>query len=255
MKTRTLFPAILTLAIGFAIVGCSKKSEPAPAAPTPAPTQAQTAAADTAKALADAAEAKLAAAKKEAEALQAKAEAEAKAKAAELQALADEKSAELKLAAEKLKQQTADASNALLAKANTFKSDTAALASTSATSVSTNASATPSSTSTTSLQSLAQNLTPANFSAWYDKASAESSGILSSLATKAADLGSQASPQFKSLYETALAQKKTFDEVSAQIKSGGLTQWAALYPKLQTSWTDLSKSLTDAKALLAQYSK
>lgn len=255
MKTRPFFSALLTFAIGFALVSCSKKSEPIPAAPTPAPAPAQTSATDTAKALADAAEAKLVAAKKEAEAIQAKAEAEAKARAAELQALADQKSAEVKLAADKLKQQTTDASNALLAKANAFKSDatTATQNASSATSVS--ASATPSSASNTSLQSLAQNLTPANFSAWYDKASAESSGIISSLATKAADLGSQASPQFKSFYETVLSQKKTFDEVSAQIKSGGLTQWAVLYPKLQTSWTDLSKSLTDAKALLAQYSK
>jgi outer membrane biosynthesis protein TonB len=233
MKTRLTSFSLTTLAaLSLSLTGCSKKAEPAPIAPTPAPAAT---APDPAKAIADAAQAKIEATKKEAEVLKAQAEASAataKAKAAELQAQAEQKVADLKA-------QATSAKNSLLTSASS--------AATNAT-PSTATSATP---ATTSLQSL----TPANFSAWYDKASAESSGIITSLASKAAELGSQASPQFKSLYDTALVQKKTFDDVSAQLKTGGITQWASLYPKLQTSWTDLSKSLTEAKTLLAQFSK
>ena len=246
MKSRlesislTAFAAALTISFS----GCSKKSEPA--SPPPAPPPAPTASVDPIHTVTAAAQAKIDAAKKEAEALKAQAEASAKAEAAALQALADQKAAEAQRAANDLKAQATSAKNSLLSSASALKTDATA----------NTASTAPASTSSTSsLQSLAQNLNPSNFSAWYEKASAESSGIITSLASKAAELGSQASPQFKSLYETALSQKKTFDEVSSQIKAGGLTQWAQLYPKLQTSWTDLSKSLTDAKALLAQYSK
>ena len=157
-----------------------------------------------------------------------------------------------KAATDKIKQQASDASSELLNKASTYKIDALAAVNNAPATAATSATSASTTESTFSLQTLAQNLTPANFSAWYDKASAESSGIISSLATKAAELGSQASPKFKSLYDTALAQKKNFDDISAQIKGGGLTQWAQLYPKLQSSWSDLSKSLTEAKALLSQ---
>ena len=240
MKTHLWSLTLTTLlALSFALVGCSKKNEPAnpPAQPAPAPV-----ASDPAQSLAGAAQARVDAAQKEMEAAKAQAEAAAKAKAAELKAQAEQKAAEAQRVADDLKAQGAAQANALLGSLSTQKADaTGASGSTTAT--------------TGSIPTLTQNLNPANFSAWYEKASAESSGIIASLATKAAELGSQASPEFKSLYATAVAQKKTFDEVSTQLKTGGLTQWAALYPKLQASWTDLSKSLTDAKTLLAQFQK
>jgi hypothetical protein len=244
MKTHRLpFPLIALVAITVSLVGCSKKSEPAPApaAPAPAPASVQP---DPAKAIADAAQAKIDAAQREAEAVKAQAEAAAaaaKAKASELQAQADQKVAEAQRAAADLKAQATSAKNSFLSSATALKSEA------------TTANAAP--VSDSPLPTLTQNLNPANFSAWYEQASKESSGIIASLATKAAELGSQSSPEFKSLYETALAQKQTFDEVSTQLKTGGITQWAALYPKLQTSWTDLSKSLTEAKTLLARFSK
>lgn len=240
MKTHLWSLSRVTLlALSVGLTGCSKKTEPAnpPAQPAPAPT-----ASTPAPSLADAAQARVDAAQKEIEAAKAQAEAAAKTKAAELQAQAEQKAADAQRLANDLKAQGASQANALLSNLGTQKADAPG--------------ATSAATSTISaLPPLTQNLSPANFSAWYEKASAESSGIIASLATKAAELGGQASPEFKSLYDTALAQKKTFDEVSTQLKAGGLTQWATLYPKLQTSWTDLSKSLTDAKALLARFQK
>ncbi|ATC63579.1 hypothetical protein CMV30_06210 [Nibricoccus aquaticus] len=248
MKNASLRITLATLAtLSFSLTGCSKKSEPAASAPTPPPAAPAPAPVAPVKAAADAAKAQLAAAEKEAEALKAKAAYAAKAEQEKLQALADQKAADAKKVADDLKTKANAASTNLLNKASTL----------SATNSTPAAPATTSETSpaTASLTSLAQNLNPANFSSWYEQASKESSGIIASLGAKAAELGSSASPELKSLYETALTQKKTFDDVSSKLKSGGLAQWAELYPTLQNSWSDLSKSLITAKTLLASYTK
>jgi len=247
MKNASLRITLATLAaLSFSLTGCSKKPEPAAPAPTPvAPAPAPV---DPVKAAADAAKAQLASAEKEAEALKAKAAATAKAEQEKLQALADQKTAEAKKLADDLKAKANAASANLLNKAGTLS----ATNSTPAAPATTTSETSP---TTSSLTSLAQNLNPANFSSWYEQASKESSGIIASLGAKAAELGSSASPEFKSLYETALTQKKTFDDVSSKLKSGGIAQWAELYPTLQNSWSDLSKSLVTAKTLLAQYTK
>ncbi len=100
------------------------------------------------------------------------------------------------------------------------------------------------------LSSLASNLTPANLTSWYEGVSKDSGALITSLGAKAAELGAQASPKFKSLYDQAVVQKKNFDSIYTQAKDGGIAKWAELYPKLQASWGDLSKTLTEAKALL-----
>ena len=244
MKSTPLRFSLTALAIlSLSLIACSKKPEPVPApAPVPPP-PAPTASVDPAPSVTDAANAKLAAAKKDFDDAATKAKADTATETAKLQALADQQAAETKKMAADIKTKSESSASAVMNKAASFSAAPA------------DATTGDTATQNSLLTGLAKNLNPANFSSWYEQASQESSGIIASLATKAAELGSSASPDFKSLYDSALVQKKNFDDVVTKLKTSGISQWTELYPTLQSSWSELSKSLVSAKALLAQYNK